>query len=870
MSFSPIRTIYPTTGAVGPDDLQDLYADLAIGPIPSALGTEDEVPVHNGSADPTAVVGSTGNQGIDGLLGGVKWSDGFITYSFPSLTSQYQSGYPESLTNFQQLNAAQQMAVHFALNSAIYTQPSGASGFSVEGFTNLTIDLTSGGSGTIRLANTSDPATAYAYYPSTSTSGGDAFFGGSGRTPVMGNYHWHTILHELGHSLGLKHGQDGGNYGAMPSGLDAMEYSIMTYRSYVGGPTTGYTNETYGYAQTYMMYDIAALQYMYGADFTSNSGNTVYRWDPSTGNTYVNGAAAITPGGNRIFMTIWDGNGTDTYDLSAYTTGVSVNLSPGSTSLLSTTQQAYLGNGFYASGNVYNALLYNGDTRSLIENAIGGSGNDTLIGNQANNTLTGNAGADRMEGGTGNDTLIGGANVDMLYGGADADYLIGSVGGDVDSVLDGGTGQDTLSMSNLNTGYVFDFELGQTRTMSGVIVGSLSGIEVFFGGLGDDVIVSDGNANSYYGGAGNDTLVAELGAETLDGGSGIDRIDTTRWNGDYVIDLATGSSNYGGELFLNFEWVLLGAGNDSVTGTSVANCLDGGAGNDALRGYGGSDSLIGGAGSDTLVGGTGDDVYSTDGTDVLIELAGEGNDQVRSFVDFTLAVNFERLVLMGSALRGTGNAGANRITGTDAANWLDGAGGADTLVGGRGNDTYVTNGGDLIAEYAGGGSDTVRSSVSYSLGGYLENLLLTGSGNTSGIGNALSNRITGSTGANSLNGGAGNDTIMGGQGNDTLRGQDGADRLDGGLRNDVLQGGAGADTLIFRSGADRITDFANNVDTIAIDDALWGGAVRTVAQLVAMAQMIGNDVYFSFGGGNSLLVENIGSKAQLLDDLVIV
>jgi serralysin len=157
----------------------------------------------------------------------------------------------------------------------------------------------------------------------------------------------------------------------------------MSYRSYPGGSIGaggGYTNETWGYPQTLMMYDIAALQRMYGADFTLNSGNTTYGWSPSTGAFTINGAVQWTPGANRVFMTVWDGGGTDTYDFSNYTTGVTIDLRPGEWTTSSPIQLANLGDGQMARGNVANALMFEGDTRSLIENAIGGSSSDRLTG----------------------------------------------------------------------------------------------------------------------------------------------------------------------------------------------------------------------------------------------------------------------------------------------------------------------------------------------------------------------------------------------------------------------------------------------------------------------------------------------------------
>jgi serralysin len=115
---------------------------------------------------------------------------------------------------------------------------------------------------------------------------------------------------------------------------------------------------------------------------------------------FVNGVGQGAPGGgiggaaNRIFLTIWDGGGFDTYDMSNYSNGLTINLTPGTWSVTSDTQRAYLGNGHFAQGTVYNAMQFNGDPASLIENAIGGSGNDTIIGNSANNTIDGGPGTD--------------------------------------------------------------------------------------------------------------------------------------------------------------------------------------------------------------------------------------------------------------------------------------------------------------------------------------------------------------------------------------------------------------------------------------------------------------------------------------------
>ena len=167
----------------------------------------------------------------------------------------------------------------------------------------------------------------------------------------------------------------------------------MTYRSQIGG-SNNLTNEANSYPQSLMMLDIQAIQYMYGANFSKNSGDTTYMWNPSTGEMSINRVGQGKPAANKVFLTIWDGGGTDTYNLSNYASDVTINLLPGEWTKTSVAQRADLGGGNLARGNVANALLYKGDTRSLIENAIGGQGNDTIIGK----ALIGFRGGERRSG----------------------------------------------------------------------------------------------------------------------------------------------------------------------------------------------------------------------------------------------------------------------------------------------------------------------------------------------------------------------------------------------------------------------------------------------------------------------------------------
>ena len=547
-----------------------------------------------------ASVALTSDPYTNALLGGYKWASGNLTYSFPTSSAAYNSPYYQNEPgSISALNATQQDAAEaaFANYAAV---------------ANVTFTELTGGNvanATLRLAMSDAPGTAWAYFPNTIDEGGDAWFNKDDyNTPIKGNYAYATFIHEIGHSLGLDHPHQNG----MPYDRDSMEYSVMTYRSYIGAATTGYTNETWGYAQSLMMYDIAAVQQMYGANFSTNNGNTTYSWSPTTGEMSVNGVGQGAAGGNRIFQTVWDGGGTDTYDFSNYTTNLTVDLRPGA---WTTTSSAQLANLHYtgsqvAEGNIANALQYNGDPRSLIENAIGGSGHDTIIGNAAANLLRGNSG---------NDSLFGMEGNDFFFSEDGSDHM------------DGGSGLDYVDYSGVATAMTVSLHYAGWNT--GVAAGdSYAGIEGLLLGSASDVAYGDASGNYIYSGSGHDTvfgfgeqdflfgqdgddnlmgddghdhLFGGLGADLLQGGSGFDyvRYDDANY-ADFIIALGGQVANTGaaaGDTFIGIESFVLGSGSDVAYGNTGDNYIYGRGGNDTLYGMEGHDTLFGEAGRDRFI-----------------------------------------------------------------------------------------------------------------------------------------------------------------------------------------------------------------------------------------------------------------------------
>ena len=192
-----------------------------------------------------------------------------------------------------------------------------------------------------------------------------------------------------------------------------------------------------------------------------------------------------------------------------------------------------------------------------------------------------------------------------------------------------------------------------------------------------------------------------------------------------------------------------------------------------------------------------------------------------------------------------GGAGNDTLRGNNGNDTLNGGAGNDTLMGGTGNDTYLNPSSDLVSEALNQGTDTVRSSIDFTLGDNIERLTLTGSSAFNGTGNVLANIMTGNAAANTLAGGAGADTLMGGNGADLLQGGTGSDKLFGGTGNDKLNGGTGNDTLTGEAGADKflfnatlgstnvdsVTDFNGTQDLFQLDNAIFTaiGAVGAFA-----------------------------------------
>jgi serralysin len=376
----------------------------------------------------TPAVSSTvlsGSYLVDALVGGTKWgaqtgSGAALTYSFAgvggapvfadSLYSPYSS-LEEPGSAIHAFTPAQQAATAAALGAWS----------AVANLSFAQVADGAAGAGDLRLAFSSVPyqdAWGWAYSPSQSASAGDVWvnYGGVAAKEdawAPGGVNYEELLHELGHAIGLKHPFDGPS--TLPPALDDVNHSVMSYRpaphdiffrtiTLPDGHQTSVIETVM--PDTPMLLDIAAAQYLYGANMSYRTGDDVYAFDPH----------------QPFFRTIWDAGGNDTLSVANFSEGCTLDLRDGHYSSI------HLHSDPLPPGSInYYSPTYDGtDNLAIaygvtIENAVGGAGNDAIIGNGANNGLTGGGGNDSIDGGAGLDTAF--------YSGDRAAYAVGTTAG---------------------------------------------------------------------------------------------------------------------------------------------------------------------------------------------------------------------------------------------------------------------------------------------------------------------------------------------------------------------------------------------------------------------------------------------------------
>ena len=524
----------------------------------------------------------------------------------------------------------------------------------------------------------------------------------------------------------------------------------------------------------------------------------------------------------------------------------------------------------------------------------GNGGNDFISGRDGDDVVHGNRGNDSLYGGVGNDTLYGDADSDYLegglgsntlYGGDGQDYLNGGYGS---NKMSGGYGHDTYVIDSNNNTIHESANQGTDRVWSTVSHTLADNVEelyliarsqprlfgyditsniLHFGmyplymvnskpinGYGNslDNTISGNSANNFIKGeGGNDTLVGNEGDDDLRGGDGKDTIYGGLGEdfiyGDRGNDLIYGSA--GNDILDgrdDHDTVYGGIGEDEIFGGRGNDHLYGETDNDTLHGYYGDDILDGGSGADEMIGGVGNDIYYVDNVnDKIIEKVGQGTETVIASIDYSLVnTALNHLTLAEHAVAATGNQYDNTLKGNDTANVLTGNGGKDTLDGGKGADMmsggqgddiyHVDNVNDKIIEEWGQGTETVISSIDYSLENTaLNHIKLTGVAKKA-TGNRFKNELIGNAQNNSLDGLHGKDTLEAGAGHDWLTGGVGADTLNGGIGRDTFELKHLSESTL--AGFDHIVDFEIGSDRLLTRRPLTSnqvaqlGSVRTLTE----------------------------------------
>ena len=784
-----------------------------------------------------------GNPYIDSLIGGCAWSGTSISYSFRSGNGSLYPLYPESYSAYYGSEWIQTEQDAFALAFSEYSA-----------VCNLTFTQNSVNdpNANIGLWSVDDATMSELSSPGTLTLG--IFFPPNGTfLQIPGGFNWEapgwfnfspgsyslsTIIHELGHALGLAHPHDGGSEtdktlfpGVTSSsslGTNNLNQGIFTIMSYNDGwivqpSTVGYVD--YGNASTPMALDIAALQVLYGANTSYHTGNDSY----------------VLPTSNTVgtgWSCIWDAGGIDTINGSSTTGGCEILLIAAPL-----TGEAAGGYVSYMNGIVGGFTIAN---NVVIENAIGGSGNDIIYGNSSNNVLQGGGGDDIITCGDGTGDICGyyysRANYSITY--SSGIYTVsGAEGTDTitgveyfqfsDQLMAASSFSDTtpptIAISSTKTA----LKAGETAT----ITFTLSEVSTTFA-VGD--VVATGGTLSGFTGSGttytalftptassttsgvvsvaSTTFTDAAGNSNADGADTNNRVSMTVDTIPPTVSTfspadATTSVAIGSNIVVTFsEAIQFGTGNieihsGSATGTLLASYVAGNSSNLTI------------SGSTLTINPTSDLVYSTQyfvtfASGAIKDSAGNSYAGITTYDFTTGAAN-----LMGTASADTltGGAGDDTITGLGGTDILNGAGGSDLYImtaaadhtAAEINDTGVT-GTDEVRF-----TSTVASTLTlYALDRGIETVVI-------GTGTASSAISTGTTALN-INAALVTNAL-------SITGNAGNNSLTGGLGNDTLTGGAGSDYFVFNTTAntstnkDTITDFLSGADHIQFSKAIFTG-----------------------------------------------
>ncbi|MDY0013340.1 MAG: M10 family metallopeptidase C-terminal domain-containing protein [Rhodocyclaceae bacterium] len=720
----------------------------------------------------------TQQQVFDQLSSGYSWSGAAITYAFPTNTNGIFGS--QEAAGFQSLNGTQQAAAALALQTwddliaADFQQTTATT-------SNIEFGITTTGIGY-----------AHAYFPTISS----VWFSGAYSdllNPQVAQHSFLTYVHEIGHALGLDHmGAYNGSGTWSPSCYqDSGVFSVMSYfgPNWGSGASAGEglvawadwvgaDGRTYS-PQTPMTNDIMAIQSIYGAETTTRTGNTTYGFSSN-----VSGQLAaiydFTVNANPI-LTLFDAGGQDTLNLSGWSSASVIDLNPGSYSSCNS-----------MTNNI--AIAYSCN----IENAIGGSGSDSLTGNLLDNWLDGGGGNDLISGGGGNDTLISGAGNDSLFG---------------------GDGSDSVVFSGNWSDYTYSYNAGTGFTFYGTGTGTdlLSSVESF---VFNDVTKSAAELSG--GGTSSQALVSiqALNASATEGNSGITALS-------FKVSLSSASSAPE-----TISWTLAGQGSAATDATDFS-----------------------GATSGTLS-------FAPGETEKTIQISIVGDTTIESDEAFsislsnpssglTLGTSSAAATIINDDTAGgtddyplnTGTQGLVTVNGSAVTGTIEAASDGDlfkvNLVAGK---TYVFDltktSGDLdpylelyspslqwLAYNDDASASTLNSRITYTAtasGTYYlaawDYYAATGAYTLNAITVGLT--LTGTATANTLSGSAENDWLYGLGGNDTLNGNAGNDYLDGGTGNDKMLGGAGNDTYVVDSTTDVVSETSSTGGTDSVNSTV--------------------------------------------------